>query len=318
MKKLFTLFLACLTLGSNCSSTPTQPDEVVTKKNQALEFLKYGNDYFKLSLYDKALEYYFLALAYYVSVDNETGIIQTKSSIGSVYAAIGNFNEALKIYEDSLAKAKKNNLTTYIAQLYIKISEVYLHLREYDKALSYILAVKNLPQAAIPPEDLAILYHNHAAIQKAQKKYQEANANLQEAQKINLYLKRYAELASNYYMLALIYYEQDNYVKALDNLKLALEYDKKVENTWGIAKDLLAIGKVYFKSGQLNDAYEYFKKTYLMYLALKQLYPELVIEKNLLEVLQLIINTGAALNLEQEIMIYKKEIEYLNQRLKSD
>ena len=318
MKKLLIIFIASLISFANCSSTPSQPDEIVTKKNQALEFLKYGNDYFKLSLYDKALEYYFLALAYYVSVDNESGVIQIKSSIGSVYAATDNFSEALKIYEDALAKAKKNNLTSLVAQLDIKISEVYLRLHELDKALSYILAAKNLPQSAIPLEDLAILYHNLAAIQKAQKKYLEATANLKEAQKINLYLKRYAELASNYYMLALIYYDQANYAKALENLNIALDYDKRVENTWGIAKDLLAFGKVYAKSGQFSEAYDALKKTYLMYLALKQLYPELAIEKDLLEVLKLIIEIGSALNLDNEITIYKKEVEYLKKRLKGD
>ena len=122
---------------------------------------------------------------------------------------------------------------------------------------------------------------------------------------INLKIKRYEEVASNYYMMASIYSEEENYEKALEYANLALKYDKKVENSMGIAKDFLAIGLIYKKAGKYEESYVYFKKTLLDNKALITLYPDMPIENEVRTVLEYLIEIAEKLGYKEDLIEYK-------------
>jgi Tfp pilus assembly protein PilF len=68
----------------NCSTAPKQQETVTAKKNQAAEYTSYGNDYFTQGIYDKALQFFDLALWHNMAVDNEQGMARSYNSIGNV------------------------------------------------------------------------------------------------------------------------------------------------------------------------------------------------------------------------------------------
>ena len=68
-------------------------------------------------------------------------------------------------------------------------------------------------------------------------------------------MKFHEEIASNYYMIASIYTEREEFTDALDYAMKALEEDRKVENSLGIAKDFQALGIILLKSGKEEEAY---------------------------------------------------------------
>ena len=73
------------------------------------------------------------------------------------------------------------------------------------------------------------------------------------------------EAAADYYMLASVYSKQGDYASARKNLLVALDLDKKIENSLGIAKDLSALGIVARKSGDAEAAFSYLQRAYLVY-----------------------------------------------------
>ena len=61
-------------------------------------------------------------------------------------------------------------------------------------------------------------------------------------------------------MLAALYNQEGNFPEAEKYLLAALEKDKAAENSPGIGKDLFAIGSVYQRQGQNEDALIYYSR----------------------------------------------------------
>jgi tetratricopeptide (TPR) repeat protein len=304
----------CCALCLSCSTAPQTADTVVESKNQAAEFTKAGNDYFNKGLYDKALDSFYLSLAYNISVDNERGMASSYNSIGSVDMAKGNYDDAMKSFDRAYGLAQKLRDPVLLAQTATKIGEVYLNTNQLEKARDRFLeAVKN-QNGGIPEQDLAILFHDMGSVLKRLGKPDDALGYITQALAINERLKRYEEMATNYYMIASIYSEKNMFDQAMQNAMLALENDKKVENTLGIAKDYLALGLISRKRGNDKDAYAYLKKTYEIYNALTLLYPTLSIDLEIKSVLTHLVATGTALGLTDEVARYKKTLDSYEKR----
>ena len=299
----------------SCSTAPQQPDTVTASKNQAADFTKAGNEAFNKGLYDKALESFYLALAYNVSVDNERGMASSYNSVGSVDMARGNFDDAMKSFNRAYDLARKLNDRVLLVQTATKIGEVYLNTNQTEKATEKFMEAIKYQNGGVPEEDLAVLYHDLGSALKRLGKLDQALSYMNEALRINDRLKRYEEAASNHYMIASIYSENDQFDLALRHARMALEDDKKVENTLGIAKDYLALGLISRKKGDLEDAFSYMKKTYEIYTALKLLYPTLSIELEIKSVLKHLVETGTDLGLSEEVSRYKKALEFYEKRL---
>ena len=56
---------------------------------------------------------------------------------------------------------------------------------------------------------------------------------------------------------------------AVEQASAALENDKRMENSVGIAADLKALGLIHFRAGEVQAAYEYMKKAFLVYETLR-------------------------------------------------
>jgi tetratricopeptide (TPR) repeat protein len=92
------LLLAAAVLVAACSSAPRQPKEVVEQKNRAADYTDYGNRAFTQGDNRGALTFFQQALAINLSVDNETGVVQSLSSIGKVHAALGELDQAQEVF----------------------------------------------------------------------------------------------------------------------------------------------------------------------------------------------------------------------------
>ena len=202
----------------------------------AMLYHKLGYIYDDLGAYDKALEYYFKALAISETVlgTEHPDTATTYNNIGSVYwkrSRRDDYDKALEYYFKALAIREKVLGTEHpdTANSYNNIGWVYKALGDYDKALEYYF------------KDLAISEKVLGAA--------------------------HPSIATSYNNIGGVYYDKGDYGKALGYDFKALAIMEKVlggEHPY-TAQSYSNIGLVYKEQGDYDKALEYLNKAYLIY-----------------------------------------------------
>ncbi len=305
MKLFFSYILLISLILTSCSSVKGTKSELTNeKKNRAAEQALLGTKFFSDLEYEKALDFFFLALKINVSIDYEKGMISSYNSIGKTYFASGDLESARLYFTKGkdIAEFLKDSIST--AQSLNNLGELFLAEQNYQKAINIFTdAVTMIGNDGNTPLH-AVIFHNIGIINKRNGNFENAELFVNKAIDINTKHELYKELASNNYTLSSIYSKQNNYIMALEFINEALIIDKKVENSTGIAKDLYAHALIYQYMNSYTDAYIYFKKSILIYETLNM--PDQVIKTlNKLE------ETADSLMLKNEADIWKKTREKL-------
>jgi tetratricopeptide (TPR) repeat protein len=320
-----TLCLACITA---CSSAPKQKDEITEKLNKAAEYAQSGNAFYIQGMYERALEFFNLALAYNGAIYNEAGIAQSYNSLGKIYMAQGYLETAEIFFQKAYKMVSDLNEPFVLAQSLNNTGELYLNKGKYTEALEQFQQafeligkaessgdaseIKDKNQRALRESGIistkAIILHNLGSTYKQQKEADKALDYLNQALTFNLENKKFEEVAANYYMLASVYSEKGDYEQAKAYLLLALENDTKVENSLGIAKDYLALGLINNKLDQGQEAYAFFKRSLFVYHSMASIYPNLTLEVEVKNLLNQLIKTAEKLGKKDEADEYKKNL----------
>jgi len=96
-----------------------------------------GAVYWNLSTYDRALEYYYKALATYEELEEKSGVATVTGNIGIVYQDLGTYDMALEYYHKALVAHEKLGNKSSFANVTGNIGLVFADLGTYDKALEY-------------------------------------------------------------------------------------------------------------------------------------------------------------------------------------
>jgi len=262
-------FLACAAsaLAVSCSSAPPKSDTVTTVKNQAAEAVTFGNAYYRQGRYDLALQFFTQALDYYTSVDNAEGVIQSYNAIGQVYLAMDQFDKAEDIFSQARADSRGAGESLFFATS-INLGELYLKKGEPQKALAIFQEALGVPAGKLTVEQTGVLYHNLGTAYKNIDDPVKALEYFGKSLEINIAHKLFEETAADYYMIASVHSRQGDFSAAAKNAELALSYDKRIENSQGIAMDLYALGLIANRRKDSEAAYGYFQRSYLVYTTL--------------------------------------------------
>jgi tetratricopeptide (TPR) repeat protein len=256
-----------LILAVSCSTAPKKTDTVTTMKRQAAQDASSGETYYRQGRYELALQFLTLALNEYTSVDDAVGIITVYNAIGKTYMATNSLGMAEAIFLKARESAREVSASQLFLTS-INLGELYLAKGDADQALSIFEETLAMPEKSHTKAQMAILYHDLGTAQKTRGDSAKALEYYGKSLEINLAQKLSAEAASDYYMIASVHSLDGRYPDATLNMNKALELDKKIENSPGIAKDLYALGLIAGKSGDMAAAYEYFQRSYLVYTTL--------------------------------------------------
>jgi tetratricopeptide (TPR) repeat protein len=266
-----TALLACTlaVLLAGCSTAP-KPSEMVTEtRNRAAEATRIGNSWFRQGRYDLALRYFTEALQYNASIDNRDGVIRSTNSIGRVDMALGDLDEAGRLFARAAAQAEGASDELLVlsrgnmGELLLTQGRSEEALAVFDELLARSPAGRApVAQGAMTTEQRAALLHNRGVARRDLGDYEASRKDLSESLALNLAAKRSEAAAGNHYMLASVDARQEDLDAAVRNLELALALDKKVENSLGIAKDLYALGVVSRRRGDAAAAFDYFQRSY--------------------------------------------------------
>ncbi len=262
----FLIILASIIFLSGCSTTAKlQPGERVEKKNRAAEYASFGSRYYDEAQYNQALDFFFLALKQNILVDNDKGIIESYNSIGKTYLAAGKIDSAEKYYNKAMEIAVVFDDPHLLIRCKNNAGEIFLARKEFASALSLFNEAYTSVKDPEKSEDAAVLLHNIGVAQKRLGNYSEAETSLLKALKINENKNKIKEAALDTYILASLFSKESLYPEALKYINKALDLDKLIENSFGIAQDLYAKGIIQQKTGALEEAYYTFKRDALIF-----------------------------------------------------
>ncbi len=304
---LLLLLLSVALIGlSGCSSAPDPPEAVYDTKNRASRYAEFGNAHFNDAEYDMALRFFELALEENTTVDNQPGIASNHNSIGRVYLAVGRTEAAESNFQRAREVARRHNAPGVLVQAHSNLAELYLYREDTDAAARELEEA----QAIIAENELEaepIVRHNLAVVQLRRGKLDAAERLLRGAAEQNEEARAWAELASNHYMLAAVESRRDNLAAAIGEAETALAYDKRAENSPGIAKDLYALGTLHRRSGDNEKAYDYLQRATRVTVALNQ-YEET--RRNLRVLTELAEEVGD----QEAAQEYQRQLDLLNEQ----
>lgn len=265
--------LAIVVSLAGCRSSP-EPEREMSRKNQAARYAEFGNTQYNRGNFDLALRYFDLALAENVAIDNLPGIAQSYNSIGRVYSAVGNLPEAEASFLTAVEFAELAGHREHRMQAHVNLGVVALQRNDSASAREFFSTARAAVNAGEAKPN-AILYHNMGILYARENEFERAHEYIGRARDLNREHHRWPELASNHYMLASILSRQQRFAEALVQAERALEYDKRAENSPGIAADLYALGVISTRMDAHEDAYQYYLRSLRVYLALNQHKPAL-------------------------------------------
>ena len=251
-----------------CSTAPKRPTEVVARKERAAQYAAAGNARYARGDYRQALTLFRLALNENLAVDHLPGIAVSYNSLGQTHLALGELEQSERYFLEAQRLAEELSDPRLQAQSASNLAEIDLargRPAEAEKLLR--AAVARLP-AGDPGPEQAILFHNLGAVLKAQDRLPEALDFFRQALELNLRHERFEQAASNHYMIASVQSKQGDPAAAIASLGEALRYDRLMERSVGIAKDLAALGLLYRKLGDEAAALDAYRRSLQVYQSL--------------------------------------------------
>ena len=192
----------CLASLGSCSTAP-KPSEVVTEtRNRAAEATLIGNSWLRQGRYDLALRYFTEALQLNASVDNQEGVIRSTNSIGRVDMALGDLDEAERLFTRAAAQAEGGRQELVVLSR-TNLGELHLERGEADLALAVFEELLALPPAGgMTDEQQAVLYHDRGTARRNLGDLAGAREDLEKSLSLNLAARRSEAAAADYYMIA--------------------------------------------------------------------------------------------------------------------
>jgi signal transduction histidine kinase len=211
-------------------------------------YIGLGNTYNQLSKWQEAIIEFKKAEEVALSGDNLRIAASANNNMGNISLAQGALKDALNYYQ----KAADIGPSSIKEVALVNIGLVHIELNNSKKAKSYLLKAKEMTEDSKNWYALAFIYQHLGSLEKSDGKLQEALDYYQLA--MNSYesideRQHYSEVLTS---VAAIYYDQQEYEKALSAYQESLKIQKEIEHFTGWCNSLHGMGRVYMTLG--NEA----------------------------------------------------------------
>lgn len=260
--------LLVVLLFSSCSTSPEEPEELYTRRNQADALMLQGYQLTDSLNFDLASASFDEALDIYASVDHRDGMIQSLLALGRTRRMTGDTDAALELYHHAYSMAQFSDNPVLMRS--VLNHQADLALRTGDPVRAIDLLADTDPGVFDGRERSAQLRLKGAA-RYAMGAEDEALSLLVEAAEIAEAAGEDVVAAQAYYKLASIASLGARFNEAEAWALKALEADKSQEYGPGIAADLRALAIISAKSGKQDMAEDYYRRSWLAWRGLERL-----------------------------------------------
>ena len=250
---IFCFLFFVLLLGS-CSSVPKRPTEVFTVQSMADTLIGQANKEADQGNYADALILLNEAWRLAITTDRPALRVRVNMARANSLYALGRTAEAEKIWRDAELEARfsQEPLLESASKVYRARSQLLSGRADPEETLALIQAEQNNVKS--DKSLYALSWTVKGMAEKELGRYADAEKSIMNALSIHE-KERYLEQAGyDWYLIASIRSVAENYRGAIEALNRALNFDRRAENTFGLAMDWAAMGDVFRKMENENFA----------------------------------------------------------------
>jgi CHAT domain-containing protein/Tfp pilus assembly protein PilF len=238
----------------------TEERELVTGElGRAL--LARGRQSLRQASYDRAKEFYELAVEIAERCDDRNTMAIALRGIGDVHRFQGNYTSALENFQKSLKIHEDLGNKDGIARALIYIGIVDHAQGNYAAALEHSRKGLKIFEELSDKGLIAYALNNIGGIYYAQGDYAGALENFQKSLKINEEFDDKAAVSAGLNNIGETYRMQGNYAEALENFQKSLKISEDMGNKAVIVDALNNIGNIHHTQGDYRQSLEYFQKS---------------------------------------------------------
>ena len=266
---IFHLFIVLSLLVVSCSTTKKNPGDIDILRNQAEAWLESGTKEAAQGKFDNALSILTETKRNAILADNHSLIVRVCMARGNVLYSLGRTDDAFNEWTQAIAEA----VLSKDAEL-LSISKIYMakgNLISEKLSAKSILDEVNRERTNLTKNRLytAFSWQVTGLAQRALGSYSDAEASFRRSLEIHE-KNSYLENASyDWFVIASIRSMSGNTQGAIQALESSITYDRRIENSWGLAASYRAMGDVYKKMGKQKEAAQAYGRSRGIYAAMR-------------------------------------------------
>lgn len=205
--------------------------------------------------FQPTINYYLISIKHFQKLNNNQQLAKLYNKLGQIYITNNyDYNQGMSYFNKALENASLCNDKKEMALAYNSIGGIFYYQQDYTAAAEYFQTAYNLRKQLGDQKDIAASLNNIGEIYRLKKDYTMALDYYNQAITINEKYNLLANLAVNYRNMGLIYSALNDAKNAESFFKKSAEFDRKSQNTDGVIKSLLELGKHYNHSNQFDMA----------------------------------------------------------------
>ena len=215
-----------------------------------------GVVYERQSDFRTALDHYLKALAIRQQIGDKPGTAFSLTRVGDMYAKLNQLTEALNYYQQAYKLTQTLGRSQNLLDVTIAIGDLYKKQGNYKEALNYYHLSLRAEEDSRGRDGIIISYRRLGEIYLLQKDYDLSLENFQKALE-NIYKKNSPESSSVLYLIAKVYFEMGDYVKALENANTSMETARKNKRYTALKDASFLLSQIYAATNDYQKAYQY-------------------------------------------------------------
>ena len=265
---LFSFFFILFSLFIGCSSTPKKAAEVFTERNMAENQLNLANLSATRGRYQDALLIVEDARRLALISDDPSLRVRTSISRGNFLFSLGRHTEAFQEWEGASAEGDASGEKTFaaLARIYAVRAKLIIlangNEASADAAVADTAGADKLraqldnEQNTVKSDSFssAVCYVTMGLAEKQLRRWAEAENQLKKALAIHEKGRFLEDAAYDWFIIASIRSVAGNYNSSLEALQMAISFDRRAENGFGLASSWQAMGDVYQKAGRTEES----------------------------------------------------------------
>ena len=215
-----------------------------------------GYVYMMQSDFAVALDYYSKALTIRQQIGDKPGTAFSLTRVGDMHAKLNQIPQALDYYKRAYELTRTLGRDQNLIDVTIAIGDLYKKQANYKEALIYYTLSLKAEEDFFGKDGVRNSYQRFGEIYLLQKKYGLALQNFQKA--LDLTDKKDPSASAPvYYSIANVFYEEKNYVKALENATRSLNMARE-NKKYALVKDAcFLLSRIYAAMNDYQRAYQY-------------------------------------------------------------
>jgi serine phosphatase RsbU (regulator of sigma subunit) len=215
-----------------------------------------GFCYVQITNYELALEKLFEALAIFEEQKNELGIAKVHYNLCMIYFRIGDYENGLENINRTITFYQKENNVFEVARCYFQMGLIYNSLNDSASSIEYHTNCIEINRKIKNKAGEAAAHMGLAQVYLKLKDYDKCRAYLSESMAIQEQIMDWRGYAASLHVYTMLCEATENFEEAEIVSIKGIEISTRNGDKMGMSRNILNLGKIYFKQNKTNLAEE--------------------------------------------------------------